>query len=221
MSQASTQNKKNPWQLLGLVIWGILILGVPGWFAVRYVRDKIAEYKQEQAEKRNNAIHMELVRERIKSFMAVNLAVDDWRGTLCRQRHSDTIFTSDLQHAFKREDNRPILIFGILKDIKEQDGQYLLTFDSDSCGDSELRFELTADPEHARDVFGHRQEPAPYYAIAAQTGVVDKNEDGPPDSDLAHKKMFVVRGRCSGLLFVGLDGVLIHLEQSLQTRTTQ
>lgn len=214
MSPATRPNLQL-WKVLPALMALGTVAGLLGWFVVRYVRDKVSSYRQEQTQKRQEAAHLESVRRAIQSFTASTSAVNDWNAQLCKQGNSTAVFTSDLQRVLMRSDPRPILLAGELKDIKQSDGLYVLIFSSYPCLGLELRLELVGDSEQTGELMAHRSESVPFYAIAIRATSVQKDEQVSPDS-AADGHMFVVRGVCSKALFTGLDGRILELDQRLQ-----
>src|SRR5260370_36286830 len=83
MSPATRRSIRLRTLLSTLAAWGVVI-GLLGWWAVRYVRDKVSSTRQEQAQKRQEAAHLESVRQAIQAFTASTGAVNDLQAQLCK-----------------------------------------------------------------------------------------------------------------------------------------
>jgi hypothetical protein len=185
--------------LFGTAYW-LISRGIESWRASR--NEKVA------ADKRAKMSRLQ-TQEAIEALITTNQAVRDWKNNLCAQASGSPVFTSELQSALVRTDNRPVLVTGLLNDTRSEAGHYVLTVTSYLCRETELRFELVAGPDEARLVLMHQSESVPYYAVAAEIAGVEKSDSTSENGN----SVFVVRGQCSNLVFTGFDGFSIDMDE--------
>jgi hypothetical protein len=193
-----------------LLIAGV-VLGTGYWLLSREIASRrTSRIAQEAADKRTK-MSRQRTQDAIESLITTSRASRDWKDNLCAQGSDSPVFTSELQGALVRTDNRPVFITGLLNDMRDRAGQHVLTITSYPCRGTELRLELAASADQGRLVLAHRSESPPYYAVVAQVAEVEKSESMSEDGD----SVFVVRGQCSNLVFTGLDGFSIDMDERL------
>jgi hypothetical protein len=196
---------------LVVLIFGSAVLGAAYWFGSREIASRRASQEENEAADRREKMQRQETQDAMEALITTNRAVRDWKRSLCTQNYTAPILTSELQNALVTKDDRPVLITGSLTDMRDQNGQYVLTLSSHLCRDARLRVELALSSEESRIVLARRSESMPYYAIAAQVRSVEKTDTASDNGD----SIFVVRGRCSNLIFTGFDGFSIDMEESL------
>jgi hypothetical protein len=198
-------------RILPALVVGGAIFGAAYWFISR----EIASHKAMQNEKRDAVERERKQRQQtqtdIEALISMSNAARDWKNSVCKQDYVSPVLTSELQSALMRTDSRPVLITGSLRDMNDQDGQYVLTLSAHLCRDARIQVELEANSDQARVMLAHRSESLPYYAVAAQVSSVKKAAVVPENND----SVFLVRGRCLDLVFTGFDGFSIDMDESL------
>jgi hypothetical protein len=200
--------------LPALVLWGAII-GAIGWFGVHFVRQKIANIDNERAEQSRQDLRLDQTKQKISALAASNGAVRDWKKEICTEDSRAPILTSDLQEALPKAEGRPILVSGELQDMVEQQGNYTLVFDAMLCRDSRLRLEVAANFEQASEISHHKDDKTQYYALVIQVTSVERKPKMLAEQDPLSDRIFVIRGRCSRILYTGIDGELLTLDEEL------
>lgn len=215
MTQPIEQAKRTGSRLVPALIFWSIAVGFFGWVGVQYVRGKIEAARQENAERRAAALQNEEIRKEISKLTAANSAIDTWTSDLCRHSRGGELFTSDLQRVFIRTDGRPILVYGTLEDLKEEGGEYAAIVTSNLCRGAKLRLELVTNADAVKPIADHRTDRTPFFALAVRADSVEKRSA--PSSESADTNgEFVIKGRCTNLLFTGTVGVVILFDQLLQ-----
>jgi hypothetical protein len=179
------------------VVLTILIVGGSYWIVERV----LASRRDQRELETHEAMRRQQVRDAIAAFAASNQAIDDWRNSLCAGRLNSSLLTTDLQEMLDRANGRPLLLSGLLKDVKEASGSYIVSLSSHVCGATSLRLEMTVDPVYLPEVRAHRTD-IPYFTVAALLTSVQKQSNG----------SFLMRGSCLALLFTGTDGMNAEFE---------
>jgi hypothetical protein len=114
------------------------VLGTGYWLVSHEIASRrISRNAQEAADKRAKVSRRE-TQDAIGTLITTSQAVRDWKNNLCTQDSDSPVFTSELQGALVRTDNRPVFITGLLSDMKDRAGQHVLTITSYPCRGTEL-----------------------------------------------------------------------------------
>jgi hypothetical protein len=121
------------------------------------------------------------------------------------------IYTIDVETALIRNDNRPILFYGYVADVKKVDEKYIVIFATTENVD--IDFVLRCNAEQAKKILGQPMEyPGDCYAVVAAISnierpkfEVDAYQDGEYEPYILVEPgdTFVAHGACVDLLFVG------------------
>ena len=103
----------------------------------------------------HEAMRRQQLRDAIAALAASNRAIDDWRSSLCAKRLNSPLLTTDLQEMVDRANGRPLLLSGLLKDVKEENGSYIVSLTT-HCGATTLRLEMTMDPSYMSECYAPR-----------------------------------------------------------------
>jgi hypothetical protein len=178
------------------VVITILTVGGSYWIVERV----LASRRDQRELETHEAMRRQQLRDAIAALALSNQAIDDWRSSLCAKRLNSPLLTTDLQEMVDRANGRPLLLSGLLKDVKEENGSYIVSLTT-HCGATSLRLEMTMDASYMSEVRAHRAD-IPYFILAALPTSVQKQVNG----------SFLMRGRCLALLFTGTDGMNAEFE---------
>ncbi len=200
-SAAVTRNAAHRLERLwpAIVISAALIGGI-AWF----VRSQVESRREQAAAVREEKLREQRVQQQISALAVSNGAVADWKTNLCGHDDASPLLTADVQESLVRAGNRPLLISGLLKDVRQADGAYVLTFSAFTCREVSLMVELSASSDEANEVLAHRSDIPPYFAFIAQAASAEKQETG----------SFLIRGRCLRVLFTGMEGMSLYVDES-------
>jgi hypothetical protein len=179
------------------VVITILTVGGSYWIVERV----LASRRDQRELETHEAMRRQQLREAIAALAASNQAIDNWRDSLCAGRLNSPLLTADLQEVLDRANGRPLLFSGLLRDVKEVRGLYIVSLSSHVCGATSLHLELSMEPSYLSEVHAHRTD-IPYFTIAALPTSVQKQING----------SFLMRGRCLAILFTGADGMNAEFE---------
>jgi hypothetical protein len=187
-----------PERLWSAIIISAALIGGIAWF----VRSQAASRREQAAAVREEKLREQRVQQQISALTASSGAVADWKTNLCGQE-ATPLLIDDVQKTLARTGSRPLLISGLLKDVRQADGGYILTFSASTCRGMSLMVELTASSDEANEVLAHRSDFPPYFALTAQVASVEKQET----------ESFLLRGRCLKVLFTGMEGMSLYIDE--------
>jgi len=177
-------------------------------------QEKDAEAKKERLEK-----ELQATAQRIQELCSQYNAVMDWTERVERSNG----YTIELEEALIRPDSRPVLVLSGVKDITKKSGRYSVHFTCDVTGLDEISLILHCTPEQVGEIMRNELR---QYAVIAQVSEVKKvtwileaegeidfgdyprvsvTLEPDPLSDL-----FMVRGTCSALLYLGDDRLSLY-----------
>jgi hypothetical protein len=189
------------WPTAQRVVIAVLLVGLVACGGY-WIVERILTSRREQRElETHEVMRRQQLRDAIVALAASNQAIDDWKSSLCAGRLNSQLLTTDLQELLDRANGRPLLLSGLLKDVKEENGSYIVSLSSHVCGATSLRLEMILDPSYLPELRAHRAD-IPYFTLAALPTSVQKQADG----------SFLMRGRCLALLFTGGDGMNAEFE---------
>ena len=199
-----------------LAVMAVLVLILAG-VAWRVSNQMIEKHENERLDRDEQT----RIEQAVSRMTAAQNAVSDWKKALGEAVQLEPIYTVSLQKVLVRDDGRPLLFYAHLDDVKEQNGNYLLVFESDVDVRATIRLVLDCEPDRARGVLGRRGSYFErYYAVVAQirsvrrTGdeEVSGQDDAAKDTTSESKPTFVADGRALDLVFVGRYGFVWDLE---------
>lgn len=145
---------------------GIVVLSVAGYIGYRYVSSWWEE-KQTRARDAEQRAHA------IDEMVGRHKAIRDWEDNL------DSWFTIDLEKAWVREDQRPVLLFGGLFDVQKRGDHYVgmleCAYDTGEGTTISVRHFLECDPQQAARLVRYSADTDyPTYEIVAQVSSVSR-----------------------------------------------
>lgn len=174
----------------------------------------------EREQKRLEIDEIVQIEQAVLAMTTAKNAVSDWKKELGDPTNPKPIYTAGLESLFVRDDGRPLLIYGSLDDVKEQNGVYLLVLKSDLNLHGTVRLVLECDSNKAKDILGRRvSDFENNYAVVAQIRSVHRlddevlsgQNDETQDTVSEASPVFVADGRALDLLFVGTYGFIQDL----------
>jgi hypothetical protein len=196
---------------LRLLLVGGILVGGGYWLVARAIAARRISQNEKRAADQREKLDRQEAKDAIETVITTSNAVRDWKNNLCAQVYASPILSSEIQSVLVRPDNRPVLITGFLRDMRDQTGRYVLSFSVELCREARLQVELDASSDEASVVLARRSESPPYYAVAARVVSVEKTETVAPNGD----SVFLVHGECSKLVFTGFEGFSIDMDESL------
>lgn len=185
----------------------LLVLAGVGWGISRTISSR-----KEQREEEKEITRIE---HSVAGMVAAHNAVSDWKKELGDALNLDPIYTVQLQGVLIRGDERPLLFYASVDDVKQQqDGNYLLVLSSGIDIRATIRLALECESDRAREVLGRRvPELENYYAVIAQIRSVQKivdevrsGYDSEARDGTSESPVFLASGRAVNLMFVGAYG---------------
>jgi hypothetical protein len=192
-----------------VLLFVVAVAGI-GWSVYRVVRWEIDGRKMTAEQQTPPQTDYPQTRQAIAQFLSSTNSIDDWKNNVCRPEQVAPLLSPELQTALLRQNARPVLLTGLLEDMRQEKDESVLTLSSQlACGGITVRSDLTLEPNQTQIILAHRNEFLQYYAVAARIASVEK----------VNGSVFLVRGECAGLLFTGQDGLSIDLDES-QSKAT-
>jgi len=153
------------------------------------------------------------IEQAISSMVAKYNAVTDWKKNFNNESVLlGKIYTVQVEDALIRSDNRPILFFAFVEDVQRQGNKYYVHFWNWYELGPDIRFVLECNSKQAKKILEQKTDFFEKYAVVALISTLQKpkfevkaypHSRGGADIIVEPSDIFIAKGRCLDLLFVG------------------
>jgi len=170
------------------------------------------EKKETAAEEKRQIDRAEQINLAILKMVAKYNAITDWKKGFA-EKMVRGIYTIEMEEALVRKDGRAVLFFGSVSDIMRRDNKYFIHFwnwlDFPSL---DIRFVLECDSVKVKKVMDQSNSIFDEFAVVALISSVQKamfevraesESDEEANIVVEPSDVFIAKGRCLDLLFVG------------------
>jgi len=202
--------------IISKIVFAIIVLAVGVWGVSSIISSCRSATQKEKAETEKKV----QIEQNISGMVARHNAVIGWEEIFnVEDIVTGQVYTLQVEDALVRKDGRPILLFGSVSDIVRRNNEYFVHFKKGVLDFSipDIYFALKLNAEQIKKIIGQKTEIFDRYAIVATITSVQRpkfdvkaysqnGEDGKSEyTEIAVEpcNIFIAKGRCLDLLFVG------------------
>jgi hypothetical protein len=186
---------------------GLLVLGIGGLVVVRHNRAVLSEKRSSQDEVQlvtAFATRREQLKQSVARMASEHHAVTDWKDALGGKKFVEKLQTAEIAPALVRNDARPVLLIGALRNVITLEHGCTATFEVKANLLSQVRFALGCTSEQAKQFVNNPTEASLRFAVIAQVDAVHPGEQFTADDNHSGAQEFALaEGRCLDLIYVG------------------